>query len=89
MNGKIGFINLDGKTIIPFEYEFFCTGFYKGQAGVKKEGKWGVINEKGEAVIPFEYDFVNTDIVGSFYLFLKGNKGYYIDRQGKIIFETK
>lgn len=58
MNGKSGYIDIDGKTVIPFIYDF-AFYFFEGLAAVKKDGKWGYINPSGETVIPFIYDEAN------------------------------
>jgi hypothetical protein len=47
--GKWGYINTNGKTAIPFEYDA-ATRFSEGFAAVKKEGKWLYINKLGKVV---------------------------------------
>lgn len=47
--GKAGYINKEGKVVIPFEYER-AYGFEQGRAWVKSGGKWGIINRKGKYV---------------------------------------
>jgi len=41
-DGKWGFIDQSGKTLIPFIYED-ATSVYDGLAWVKQEGFWGVL----------------------------------------------
>ncbi len=55
-NGKWGFINKTGKTVIGMQYEA-AADFYNGLAAVKKNGKMGFINKSGKAVIPIIYDY--------------------------------
>lgn len=59
-NEKWGFINEEGKTKIPFEYDsrFLPFHFTNGLLYVMKDKKTGVINTKGEVVIPFEYSSI-------------------------------
>jgi hypothetical protein len=49
-NGKWGFVDKSGKTVVDYQYEK-VTEFNKyGYAAVKKDGKWGSINEQGQIV---------------------------------------
>ena len=54
IGGKWGFVNLEGKIIIPPVYDEVKV-FSCGLAAVCKNGKWGYINEKNETVIPCQY----------------------------------
>jgi len=55
--GKMGFINRDGKLVIPIEY--LGTSFSEGYACVMpyhfKEERYGFIDTNGKVVIPFQY----------------------------------
>jgi hypothetical protein len=65
-DGKKGLKSIDGKVIMPPEYEdinftfdddifnryYFGFSFFV----VKRDGKWGVVNQEQEVLIPFEYD---------------------------------
>lgn len=48
INDKMGFINRNGKEVIPLEYSFAHDFTVEGLAAVEKEGKWGFINKKGK-----------------------------------------
>lgn len=54
VEGKYGYIDNEGKTLIPFMYDQL-NGFRKEQCMAIKNGLWGVINTKGETTIAFEY----------------------------------
>lgn len=54
---KIGFINAQGKKIIPLSWDQ-AYPFSAGRAAVKRNGKWGFINTTGKIVIPLVYDDV-------------------------------
>ena len=55
-NGKYGFVNNEGKVVIPYKYDF-ALDFSDGMALVCDEnGYIGYINTKGELVIPYKYD---------------------------------
>lgn len=50
-----GFIDLNGKEIVPFKYED-TKKFSHGIAQVRMGNKWGYINNKGREISPFKYD---------------------------------
>lgn len=54
-NGKYGFINDKGKTIIDFRFED-VGGFKYRLAKAKIDGQWGFINKNGEFVIEPKFD---------------------------------
>ena len=43
INDKTGYIDTEGKMVIPFEYEEMSS-FEDGKARAKKDGKWGLID---------------------------------------------
>ncbi|QYS85956.1 WG repeat-containing protein [Flavobacterium oreochromis] len=53
--GKYGFINNDGKLIIPYEFEGAYSSIDTLSAPVLKNGKWGFINSKNELLIDFKF----------------------------------
>ncbi len=75
-----GFLDNDGKEIIPLIYEGakpftdaeYCFG--TPCAWVQKDGKWGTTNLMGEIVIPFEYDSAE-DHNGNVYVEKDGKRG--------------
>lgn len=80
-DGKWGYINASGVTVIPFEYDSCAAAdcmkadcafaFDSGLAPVCKGGKFGIINSDGEAVVDFVFDAI-----------LQGKNGVYIAFQG-------
>lgn len=80
-NGKWGYINNLGVTVIPFEFdscaaadtmgEDISFGFRNTLAPVCKNGKFGIINSKGETVVDFTFDAI-----------LQGEDGKYIASSG-------
>jgi len=58
-NRKWGLVNINGKILLPFEYDTAVTDEWtrakNGYAMVKKNGKWGVVNTKGKVLIPCKY----------------------------------
>ncbi len=65
-NGKWGFIDLRGKTIIPFIYDddsdYRTNLFINGVAIVKKDNKYGLINETGDHIIPIKFKSILIDL---------------------------
>ena len=59
-NNKLGYVDKDGKEVIPCIYEteklFTSYGFSEGLTITAENGKYGYINNEGEKVIPFVYD---------------------------------
>mgnify|MGYP000943496725 CR=1 FL=1 len=53
--GKEGFIDKNGNTAIPFQYNR-ADNFHEGLAAVQKDWRWGYIDQHGKVVIPFQYD---------------------------------
>ncbi|MGL5808110.1 MAG: WG repeat-containing protein [Xenococcaceae cyanobacterium] len=56
-DGKYGYINTQGKIVIPLKFEQ-ATPFYKELAGVKVKNKWGFIDRTGKIVIQPQFDEV-------------------------------
>ena len=80
-NGKWGYINTLGVTVIPFEFDSCAAadtmgddlsfGFRNNLAPVCKGGKFGIINSDGETVVDFIFDAI-----------LQGEDGKYIASYG-------
>ena len=83
-NEKKGFVDDDGNTIIPFEYDN-VKEFSEKLAPVQKGKYWGYINLKNETVIPFEYDDANPFSEG-LALVKKDERKFYIDTTGQVAF---
>ena len=52
---KYGFVNSDGKEIVPCVYDY-ASSFKNGLALVRKDKKYGYVDKKGEVVVPIIYD---------------------------------
>lgn len=82
-NGKWGYINEKGVTVIPFELDSCMSadamgsdcafGFRNGLVPVCKGEKFGIINSKNEAVVDFSFDRILQGINGT-YIALKDGK---------------
>ena len=64
-NGKWGFVNNDGKTVIEPKFDE-AMSFSNGLAAVRSGDKWGFIDDSGELVIDYKYSdggyFTNNGI---------------------------
>lgn len=86
-NGKYGYIDKSGKTVIAPQFEN-TMGFNEGLAATKLGGKYGYIDLKGNWVIKPQFDFT--------YMFSDGlamvqidKKSAWIDKTGKIVIELQ
>lgn len=58
INQKVGFIDKNGKEVIPIEFSNVHEFTVEGLAAVEKDGKWGFVNKKGKQTIPIIYNKV-------------------------------
>jgi hypothetical protein len=87
--GKIGYIDRNGRIIIPPQYDA-AYGFSEGLARIRVGDKWGYIDKSGQMVITPQYEYSSgfheeLAAVGDF-----GGSGHidkvgYIDRTGQIV----
>lgn len=92
-DGKYGFVNNEGKVVIPYKYDF-ALDFSDGMALVCDENGWiGYINTKGELVIPYKYDNPSERNGNDFHeglcaVIVDGEHEWfsYIDKTGKLAF---
>lgn len=96
-DGKIGFADKDGHTVIPAQFDFagpfdqgmtgFCIGC-KPQAFDEyvewRGGKWGFIDNKGNVVIPAVYDMAQP-FKGGFSMVSQNGQQFYINKKGQKI----
>ena len=82
--GKYGFMNTQGKLMIPAMYNEVGP-FQEGLAVVSKDDKFGIIDKKNQMIVDFQYDEI-LEFVQNRAIVRKGEKYGVIDRLGKIIF---
>ena len=87
LNDKWGFINKDGREVIPCKYDWVNL-FLKGLAKVKLNRKYGYIDRTGREVIPCKYDGINAFSEGLAKVELNDKYGY-IDRTGREVIPCK
>jgi hypothetical protein len=78
---KYGFINKQGKKIIP-EIYIEGTSFCNGIAAIKVEKLYGFINNEGKVIINPQYDEVIIPEVNKLIAVKKNNKWGYINEEG-------
>lgn len=84
IDNKWGYVNSDGKLIIPYEFDD-ASPFTSELAIVKKNGKEGMINKTGQLVIPCVYDQLGKLSDDGLSVF-KENKHYgVINNHGTIV----
>lgn len=81
---KWGFLDLQGKVVIPIEYDSMRP-FSGGLAPVQKDDKWGYIDRDGKIVIPFQFDEADSFASGLAPVKLGEDSGF-IDKSGKFAF---
>ncbi len=60
-NGLHGYIDRQGKTVLPFQYDDACDKPSPDGYFAVKRGKWGVVNGENEPILPFVYDRIDLD----------------------------
>ena len=87
INGEIcwGFVNKEGKVIIP--PQFSDTRYFKSSmcAVQNKEGKWGFLNNDGIVKINYQFEFVGDFENGNAVVYNSSNKAGIIDLDGKYV----
>ncbi len=73
----MGYVNTDGKQLIPFKYEdaYEIKG---GMYRVKYDNKYGFLNSKGKEQIPCEYEEAGDFVLGCAVVKRYKEKGYFI-----------
>ena len=83
-NGKYGFIDKDGKTIVEAKYDDATEQNDYGYVAVKKDGKWGAIDQYGNVVVEPKYALENNkviDFIGKWHVCADSNANYYTDAE--------
>lgn len=85
-NNMVGFINSEGKTVVPIQYGGSHVFFLNGIAILKDKnsGKYGAIDEYNNVVIPFEYDKL-FDYNGYAMWACKDDKYFIISNKGDVL----
>lgn len=96
-NEKSGFIDHNGKPIIPIEFDqvkVFSEGLIAVNQGAKKVnyekkgGKWGFWNQAGQEVIPLKYEDARSFSEGLAAVKLNGKYGF-INPKGQVVVDFR
>lgn len=80
---------MNGKEILPCEYEETSDFFSNGYAHVKKRF-WGIINNKGKVVVPCKYESIGSPVNKDGLIKAKLNGKYgYVNLKGKVVIPCK
>ena len=80
INGMWGFIDKEGKQVIPCIYD--DVGSYsEGLAPIEINGNWGYVDKSGKQAIPCIYEHVGSFSEGLAYVEISGKYGF-IDTKG-------
>jgi hypothetical protein len=86
--GKYGFIDHQGNTVIEPQFDL-TDSFSEGLAAVQIAGKWGYIDTKGQMVIsPQPWKSARAFHNGLAYVVTNGNRAGYINRTGKVVWQS-
>jgi len=80
---KFGFIDINGKTVVDFQFDW-AEQFFDGLAMVSKDGKHGYVNTAGEVGIPLQFDGADHFSEGLAAVEVDGRWGF-IDTQGRMV----
>lgn len=85
-DGKIGYINNEGKIVIAPVY-LSGNDFSEGLAAVRLNGTYGFIDEKGKYVIEPQYDFAYNFLNGKTCVYKNGER-FFIDRKNNRVLDN-
>ncbi len=83
-NGKYGFVDKNGKTVVECKYEDAREQNDYGCSAVKENGKWGAIDQHGKIVVSPTYilkDENEIDFIGRWHRTADLNANYYTDAE--------
>jgi len=87
-DNKFGFVDHDGKIIVPFIYDE-VKDFNEQIAAVKANKRWGFINKNGICIIPFLYDDVKDFNEGLSCVYNDGLGWGLIDTTGAMVINQR
>ncbi len=86
LNGKYGFIDKEGRCVIPYRFEF-AGRFREGLAVARLQGKYGYVDKTGRSAIPYKFETAGEFKDGIASVKFRG-EDYFIDTEGRM-YESK
>ncbi len=87
LEGKAGFINIQGAVAIPLEYEA-VTSFSEGKAGFLQKKRWGLIDKAGKVFAKAVYQEIGSYTQG-FCMAKRGDKWGILDSKAKWLINNR
>ncbi len=88
-DGKYGIINLEGKQLIPCEYEEIAAiPEIKNAIEVKKDGKYGIVNYSNQVMLEAKYDEITNIYGNDMYVVKQNGKQILVDKDGNQILSS-
>lgn len=85
LENNYGIIDVEGNTVIPFEYTGFNTSYdYNVIAAADKNSKWGLISFTNKKLTEFKFDYI-FEFENGYAAVLLNHKYGVIDTQGNLI----
>ncbi len=81
---QAGFLNLQGKTVLPLTYESIVYDDVLGAYQFSKDGKFGIMDKTGKNLWGKTYDFLST-FEGNHAIFMENEKSGILNKSGQII----
>ncbi|MEM9001707.1 MAG: WG repeat-containing protein [Bacteroidota bacterium] len=82
-NGKWGFLDRDGNTVIQHQFDNEGYFYRCGLAVAKKDNKWGFIDKSGNTVVPIIYDGARYNRLDFYVCLQADNKWAFFSCDGK------
>lgn len=79
-NGKWGFVDRNGKTVLEFIYDEVTEQNEYGFAGIKLNNKWGIVDKNGKVIVEPTYEINGEEIpefMGTYYKVTYGFGEFY------------
>lgn len=87
---KWGIVNIDGKEIVPFDFDSLVPTTLFAVIKAKKKNKFGVLDMNGKEIIPTEYDSLDiSELLYGDVITKKNNKWGLLELSGKSLLENK
>jgi WG containing repeat len=87
IDGKCGYINLDGKQVIPARFTR-ASDFRGGLAAIRQGNQWGFVNTRGQVAIAPQFDRASDFLDGVAIVQVKGKQGM-INPEGEWVIPPK